>query len=408
MHLDLKSIKTLEWYSLLLCIFSLPLFESPKTIFLVIAGILFILRHYIEKDYKDILFAKDPRLGFLSLALAATLSAVFAQNPWLAVQGSFDFLKMYLIFVIVATDFLDNKSIKTIALFVIASTTIGAVCGVIEYTIIKKAQLQLNSVGHFNHTSIYLAFSFWVAICFLNIADNNFKKVITTLCGVIVAFALILTTSRATFLALFVSLIVIFIFDGANRRKIFYIGIILTATVLPVLLYLRHSAYQLVSKGFGLQSLFSRLEHWNLAWEVFKHNPILGIGAKHFKFQHPEAYGVIVSEKLSHPHNLYLSILAQYGIVGFCALLFLFYLIFKALHRARGKNFMWPAALGAFVIVLINGLLNTTLHSEHGLLFSLIIAMGLNLGEIFESQSQSNQMAIAADRKAYSQTEMER
>lgn len=390
MHLDLKSIKTLEWYSLLLCIFSLPLFESPTTIFLVIAGILFVLRHYIEKDYKNILFAKDPRLGFLSLALAATLSAVFAQKPWLAVQGSFDFLKMYLLFLMVYTDFSDEESVKTILLTIFVSTTIGAVWGFTKYSVIKKMPLQLNSVGHFNHSSIYLAFTLWATICFFSIADSNLKKIINILYCVTFTISLILTTSRATFLALFMSLIVIFIFDRHNRKKIFYSSIILAATAIPLLLYLRRSAYQLVSKGFGLQSLLARFEHWNLSWEVFKHNPVLGIGAKHFSFQNPEAYGIKVSENLSHPHNLYLSILAQYGIVGFCALLFLFYLIFKALHRARGKNFMWPAALGAFVIVLINGLLNTTLHSEHGLLFSLIIAIGLNLGEIFESQSQSN------------------
>jgi hypothetical protein len=36
---------------------------------------------------------------------------------------------------------------------------------------------------------------------------------------------------------------------------------------------------------------------------------------------------------------------------------------------------MRPAACAGLIIVVVNGLLNTTLHSEHGLLFALILAM---------------------------------
>lgn len=376
-----KKISALEWYSLLLCIFSIPLFESPKTIFLIISAFLFLTRHYIERDFKDIFFIKDPRLGFLALIGASAISAIFAQRPGLAIHGSLDFLKMYLLFTIVATDFRDNKSVKIISFFVIISAAIGAVWGFMEYTIIKNAQLQLNSVGHFNHTSIYLALTLWIVVCYFSIIHNKLEKSVIALCGMLIVFALMLTTSRATFLALLISFIITFIFDRSARKKIFYLFITAILISIPSFLYLYHTAPNLLAKGFGIKSLYLRFEHWNLAWEGFKSNFLLGVGAKHIKFLDPKAYGVAVTEKLSHAHNLYLNILVQYGIAGFFALLLLFYLIFKWLKQVKEKNLMWSAAFGSFIIVLVNGILNTTLHSEHGLVFSLILAIapGINV-----------------------------
>lgn len=90
----LKKTAIFEWYLLLLCIFSIPLFESLKTIFLLIASIIFLIRHYIKKDLKEVFFRKDIRLGFLLLALSASISAIFAQKPTLAIRGSSDFLRI--------------------------------------------------------------------------------------------------------------------------------------------------------------------------------------------------------------------------------------------------------------------------------------------------------------------------
>lgn len=369
-HHRVKKINTIEWYSLLLCIFSIPLFESPKTIFLVITAILFSIRHFIEKDWKEIPFTKDPRLGFLALAVTAALSAIFAQRPHLAIHGSFDFLKMYLLYVIVATDFLDKKAIKTIALIVIVSTAIGAIWGITGYVTGKSATIELNSVGHINHSAIYLALALVLAIPFLRLLEGRPEKIFISLSSLIILTTLILTSSRATILGIATALIVMSVFTKWKRQLAYVFTAIIVVTVI---ILISVPGLQLLQKNTLLSdmSLISRIKLWGNAWEMFISHPLLGVGSKHFRFYNTFEFG-------SHAHNLYFNTIAQLGIVGFISLMLLFYHIVKSLKASYGKNLLWHASLGAFTVVLVNGIFNTTLHTEHGLLFALITAMAAN------------------------------
>jgi O-antigen ligase len=365
----IERIGIFEWYSLLLCVFSIPLFESPKTIFLVIASLLFFIRRYVEKDYRNIFFIKDPRLGLLSLALAASISAIFAQKPLLAIHGSFDFLKMYLLFIIVANDFSDRRSIKTIVLTVIASTTIASIWGLTEYIIGKSATIELNSVGHVNHSSVYLALSLVLAISMLLLSQNSSEKNFMLISAFVILVVLILSGSRATLGAFSIALIGMFLFGKKKKLFIYIIMAVITTAVITLAFVPQPSLLQKVT-SLSDQSLLGRIILWEKAWELFLSHPLIGVGAKHFKFYNTLEFG-------SHAHSLYFNTLAQLGIVGFTSLAFLFYLVINSLKASYGRNLLWNAALGAFIVVSINGTLNTMLHSEHGLLFSLIVAIGL-------------------------------
>lgn len=377
----IEKIITIERYSLLLCIFSIPLFESPKIIFLVTSGAFFLMRRYMEKDYKNVFLTADPRLGFFALFMAAALSAMFAQKPQLAFDGSLDFLKMYLIFVIVATDFTDKRSLKSICLTIIFSTAIASIWGLAEYAAGKTGSVELNSVGHVNHSAIYIALALVVSIVIsLNSFDNKSGKIwIFSLTSFLFA-ALIFSSARASILGAIAAIISMFIFT-INKKRFVYIIVI---TAVPAILFVLslvifkdsllngHSlpVFQLLQKNMSIgdSSLSDRLKLWERACEIFIEHPIFGVGAKHFKFYNTSSYG-------SHAHSLYFNILGQLGIVGFSALASLIYFTVKSFKVYYRKNALWHAALGAFIIVAVNGIFNTTLHSEHGLLFALILGM---------------------------------
>ncbi|HCL81758.1 MAG: hypothetical protein A2077_07580 [Nitrospirae bacterium GWC2_46_6] len=362
----LKKIITLEWYALLLCIISIPLFESPKSIFLVISAILFLIRHYIEKDYKSVLLAKDPRIGLLALAFVSSLSAVFALHPFLAFQGSMDFLKMYALFIIVASDFSDGKYIKTIILAIVASTTIGTGWGLANFMIGREATFELLSVGHVNHSSIYLALSLTVIIAYLEHLKTTSEKIFFYISSIILIAAFVIASSRASFLAFGAAMLMVFI--CMEKKKQFVSFSVMFFLITAVLIYFVDMTLLTKDYSFRDASLKTRLNLWSKGWEMFLSHPILGVGAKHFKFYNPFEYG-------SHAHNLLINTLAQFGIAGFSALMVFFYFILRSLKAAYKRNMLWSSACGAFIIVLMNGMFNTTLHSEHGLLFVLISAM---------------------------------
>jgi O-antigen ligase len=339
---------------------------------LVATAVLFIIRHIRERNFKNIFLARDPRTGFLALAAAAALSAVFAGRPAFAMHGSYEFLTMYLLFVVTATDFRDERSIKALILTVIVSTAAGSSWGLMQYSDGTTRFLELNSVGYTNHTAIYLGLTLIAAFYyFFNHFQESteFEKSLVMVGTLIILAALLLSSARDTLLGagrvLFVFFVVFFMRD---RKKIlaFSLLLLLFAVVATIMFH----------NSFSTWGINQRFALWDLSWKIFKEHPLLGIGAKNFEFVNPSDYGVIVNKylkNLSHPHNLYLSILSQLGALGFLALMSLLYFVAKSAFEARKP--LRPLIISASLAIFTIGFVNTTLHSEHGLLFSLLIAM---------------------------------
>ncbi|MBT8390376.1 MAG: O-antigen ligase family protein [Ignavibacteriaceae bacterium] len=100
-----------------------------------------------------------------------------------------------------------------------------------------------------------------------------------------------------------------------------------------------------------VQTNFSRLALWRAGWEMFKNNPIFGLGdidlAKYYlKYKRP-----IDKEIHGHLHNNYIHFLATLGLFGFLALTFLFVKMFMVMgshfKATREKPFINSYALGA-------------------------------------------------------------
>lgn len=362
----------------MICVFSLPVFETPKTVFLALGFLCFLIVHYKAEDLKKVLLMPDVRAGFLALTLAAVLSALFAKNPAKAVHGAVDFFRMYMLYAMVASDFSDEKSIKNIARALILSAALGAIWGMVKYSIIKGEPVELNSVGHFNHSSIYLAMALIAAIAHIRRSETRAETYGFALPSALLLLAALgLTTSRATYAAFFAAVAVIAAFNRGFRKIAMAAAVIFIIVLIPLFVFTvgREAHFALATKGFSMKSLYSRADLWKFGLEIYKAHPIVGVGSKNFQYENPADYGVSIPDKNpSHPHNLYVNTLAQNGTIGFAALLFLFYLSFKAVIKNKDHP-MQPAALGALVIVLTNGMLNTTLHSEHGMLFALMMSL---------------------------------
>ena len=97
------------------------------------------------------------------------------------------------------------------------------------------------------------------------------------------------------------------------------------------------------------------------AYNMFKDQPLLGHGPKMFRvICKDEKYATGVSPCMTHPHNFYIQLLAETGIVGF---LFLFsaliYVIFKALRQFKSIIFKQKRPLTDYQVCLLAGILIT-------------------------------------------------
>lgn len=186
----------------------------------------------------------------------------------------------------------------------------------------------------------------------------------------------------------------IFCFVESRKKKL---ALLAAMAALAAGFYFAIGSLSPVHEGEALaydQSI--RLILWGIAWNLFTHSPLIGVGWGNFT----ELYGSYVEgiswipEGRFAVHNLYLQLLAETGLIGFGAF---FLLIFRAVQQALRR---WRFAtepldkalafgvLGAILTVLLHGSVDFLFHvsPQFGTLFwvllALLVVSGKRLREI--------------------------
>lgn len=140
--------------------------------------------------------------------------------------------------------------------------------------------------------------------------------------------------------------------------------------------------------------LSQRIPLSNTALAGWRAYPVFGMGMGNFKHITPERVaawreqiGASFEPKRyffsSHAHSLYMNTLAERGLVGLSMILwvlaFWLYCLGKRFPGSGGAVdwMIWGGSFSAWFVTAAAGLLNTTLHTEHGLLSMLLLGLWL-------------------------------
>ena len=126
------------------------------------------------------------------------------------------------------------------------------------------------------------------------------------------------------------------------------------------------------------------------AYNMFKDQPIFGHGPKMFRVMcHDEKYAVGPYNCMTHPHNFYVQLLAETGIIGFLFLLnALIYVIYIALRQFKSIIFKQKRPLTDYQVCLLAGILITVWPlTPNGNFFNnwLMIVYSLPIGFYLQS-----------------------
>lgn len=218
------------------------------------------------------------------------------------------------------------------------------------------------------------------------------------------AIGVLLSDARTNYLALCLMLVAAFLFvpKARRRRRLRALKPLLRGaivlTLLVVILSATPVAHKFVTAGLKMayQGLFTpkqdpdamwRLAAWVTAVDIFLRQPVLGVGYGspfRFEFQlNAKSRKINVDAK---PHNTYLTVLYQMGLIGILPLLaILLYFFFRAFSYLRGALFNDAPCLlvTIFQIVLVTlGMFNLVLETPfYGSIFWLNLGIGFWLIE---------------------------
>ncbi len=361
-----KYFEYIETYLAIIFIFSLPFSETLKTIsFLLLVSIFLIKKTIINKQN----FIFTPLvIGFIIYLITGCIISFFALDIHESLKGLSDIFKFFLIYLIFINEFQNKKNLIEWSLII--STSIGAIWCLIFWKIIyHKPYFEILSLGHFNHTAIFLGLVIAFTFCKIIWGHNSMKSLIVLyICFILLNICLIFTTSRASILGIISSILFLVAYKKSKRALFLsFIFFIISFIIFFLSKDLQH-------KALNSNSLISRIHIWKAGLKAFKDHPIYGVGLRCFGKIDSKYYGKYIKNRVDHAHNLFINHLAEMGTLGFIALLSLLFSAFLTFRNSH-NNYRKFAAYSALIFVIINGFFNTTLRWEHAIAFVIIASL---------------------------------
>jgi len=372
----------------------LPSLEAPKTYCLLLFIAVIIYRQIRKKRLNDVSFGDYLLISWMLVGFLVALFSPFDHKEW---GGAITAMLIPLLLLCLRRCAFSDKNIKTIFYGIILSTTLALAWGYWQLWMNYKFLLELNSVGHVNHTAIYLCLAYGAALAGAIRPNCSWKSRIffMGMTGVL-CVSVIVAASRISLLAMLaVTLSFLFFRFWGNKKSLllsvlaFSLIIFATYKVNPPVV---SRVIGTLDSKEGIQDL-PRYKIWNTAFLAWKNNPVFGVGLKNYsQISEDKIKGWLAKEgktydknkyyPYAHGHSLFFNVLAEQGFVGagviFTVLIYFSFLLYKYKPYATDSPInwsLWFGAVGAIEVVVVNGLFNTTLHHEHGLLAVLLIGL---------------------------------
>jgi O-antigen ligase len=302
----------------------------------------------------------------------------------------------------------------------VAGAVVASFWGLVELIRASQpAMLELHSVGHVNHSAIYLAIACAAAVG-LALRARGTRPVgrwAVHASVLVLLVCLLISASRAAIGAAALHLAVTaWVAPGTrgpqnggeargqgwltrSRLRIAVLATVLGAMIAYAIVGrvspgpLQPSGESFVEKFVSRPTqagpLAFRDQLWRVAGLAFQEHPLFGIGNDRFRTltretlcAPPRDCGTKPLYFAAHAHSLYANTLAERGLFGIAWIVALLGLWAGALWRMRGDArgdpdaaMIWTASLGALLVTAAAGVLNTTLHHEHGMLAMALLGL---------------------------------
>lgn len=230
-----------------------------------------------------------------------------------------------------------------------------------------------------NYLVLYMPLLFSIAL----FTKNKYLKIALIAVLILLSVPLIFIFSRATWIACIISLILVSYLKSVKSLIVMLTLLILAGFLMPASVKNR-------AVTFADASTSARLELWDRGIGMFKSSPVTGVGVGMFeKSMYEQKYKISwdTSTVLLHAHNTYIEVLAETGLLGFLAFIYIFAGFFVMFFRVVNKNLnVFDKAIifglfGSLIASLILAFSSTTfiLGLQDAIMFWLLFGVAVGL-----------------------------
>jgi hypothetical protein len=264
-----------------------------------------------------------------------------------------------------------------------------------KHSILKIGELKfMRPMGFLTDTNL-TAFSLSLAMMLLLLNHKHFNRIFTYIFFAAGSYVFGMLASRASLILCLAAAVIFLVTRSVEWKQILvFIFIFIVFQAITPQTYSRFLTFSDTEK-VGEEVKFGRFVIWKAAFDVFKDNPVIGAGPGNF-FEHSqqrirqvifrENPGINIDNPGSknyyvvgkgNPHNLFLAVLCEEGIVGFLILMTLIaYLLYRF---SKGKHYL--SVLFMLLILMVSMVSNFAPYYRFYLLICIIflVISGTNM-----------------------------
>ncbi len=367
--------------------------------------------YYLLKNNNFYYFKQKPFIIFLLFCVVSTLISLEAENISLSIKSSLFYFRIgvfsCLIWYLIDSD---KNILRYFYYSLILCFSALVIDGYIQYftgTNLLGYKLSGSRVSSFFDGELILGsylsrlFPLLFALFLVKKKKKKFEIYFIGILFILIDILIFMSGERSAFF--FLNLSTVFIIILIKEYQKFRLATFIIAIICIIVLSINSSnftdrMFKEPAKNMGLiessngATIFSPVHDslYRTAYNMFKDQPIFGHGPKMFRvICKDKKYAAGVSPCSTHPHNFYLQLLAETGIVGFLILLSsLTYVLYATLKQFKSIIFRKKRYLTDYQVCLLSGILITVWpFSPNGNFFNnwLMIAYSLPVGFYLQS-----------------------
>lgn len=423
----LKYLNYIIYWSMVIIPFSISIAPALTYTFMGFLFIGFILKKiililkdspsctYLRKGLKEKLFVNTAvNLPFLILAFISVISFRNTIDYYSSAKGIMKLLQNIFMVLICAEEIKDRRHITRVILSIVLGASLASFDGLWQIIFGKdfiRGNAPILNIGlkrataAFPNANVFGAYLSAITPLIAGLAFYYYKgksKLIMLGASLLSLSGVVISFSRGTGLAIYLSLLFISILIG--RNKITPVILILILLISPILMPKEIKSWAKGANYNPLAVLFNtdRASIYKNTMNMIYHHPFIGVGVNTFsknylRYKLPEPNDARTSDYM-YAHNNFLQMAGEIGLLGISVFFWLLYRFFKksfAIYRMAKDNLYKVISLSisaGILSYLINGLTETTLYySRVAMIFWFLMGFALALEKLAnDTQSQQS------------------